>query len=118
MSRASILSLLCSLAVLSACGTMPQSSVNTNLLGDPAPVTAATRTIVIDPGTTHASVIGGEVIRFMIGGQAFAWSFDGPINVTRVDLRRVAPAGMLTHDVVVYVAPNPMYSGGDNDGGH
>ncbi|GAC1425235.1 MAG: hypothetical protein NVSMB6_25940 [Burkholderiaceae bacterium] len=103
--------------MLSACSTMDQSNVSVNLLGDPAPLTAATRTVVIEPGTTRTSVIGGEVIRFMVDGRAFAWSFDGPINVTRVDLRRVAPAGMLNQDVVVYVAPNPMYSGGDNDGG-
>lgn len=115
MFRTTVLPVLLSTLMLSACSSLNLSSVRTDLLGDPAPVTAAARTIAIGPDTAHVSVIGGEVIRFTVGEKAFAWSFDGPTDVTRVDLRRVAPAGMLNHDVVVYVAPNPMYSGGGDN---
>jgi hypothetical protein len=83
-----------------------------DLLGDPAPPTAAGRTIVITPNTRFVNVQGGEVVRFDVGGKSFAWSFDGSVVVTAFDLARVAPPGVLDHGVMAYVSPNPLYIGG------
>ena len=85
-----------------------------DLLGDPAPPTAAGRAIAIPPGTRYVNVQGGEVVRFDVGGnKSFAWSFSGSVVVTSFDLARVAPSGMLDHSVTVYVSPNPLYIGGE-----
>lgn len=93
------------------------SALNTSqplaLLGDPAAISAAERTIVIRPGTRHVNVTGGEIIRFDIGQQSFAWHFDGALNVTRLQLQQVAPAGVLDHPVIAYIRPNPFFIGGD-----
>lgn len=80
-----------------------------DLLGDPAPISASTRTIVISPTTRYVNVTGGETIRFIVGNQSFAWSFDGSTNVASFDLNRTAPAGLLDHKVTAYVAVNPLY---------
>lgn len=85
-----------------------------SLLGAPAPVEMAEKTIVIGPGTVHVNVTGGEVVRFVSGSKTFAWSFDGPLQVSSFDLLRVAPPGMLDHPVTAYVAPNPMFLGRDD----
>jgi hypothetical protein len=82
-----------------------------DLLGDPAPTTAAGRTIAITPDTRYVNVEGGEVVKFDVGGQSFAWSFDGPVNLMSFDLARVAPSGMLDHPVTAYISPNPLYIG-------
>jgi hypothetical protein len=100
-------------AVLSAgCATtFPPQPLK--LLGMAAPSEAAIKTIVLTPETAHVNVTGGEVIRFVAGNKTFAWSFDGPLQVSRVDLMRVAPPGFLDHPVIAYIAPNPMYIGRD-----
>lgn len=82
-----------------------------DLLGDPAPTTAAGRTIAITPDTKYVNVQGGEVVRFDVGGHSFAWCFDGPMDVLAFDLARVAPSGMLDHAITAYVSPNPLYIG-------
>ncbi|PFH10452.1 heavy-metal resistance protein CzcE [Collimonas sp. PA-H2] len=88
-----------------------------DLLGDPAVVTAATRTIVITPDTSYVNVTGGEIIRFVVGDKSFAWNFDGADYLEKFDLNQTAPPGMLDHKVIAYVAANPLYSGG-GDGHH
>ncbi|MFZ6773592.1 CzcE family metal-binding protein [Undibacterium sp. SXout7W] len=84
-----------------------QTPADLSLLGDSAPVTAATRTIVLTPSTTFVNVTGGETIKFIVGEKSFAWNFDGPVS--SFDLKRVAPANMLEQTLKVYVAPNPTY---------
>lgn len=101
---------------VSGCSTF-SAPQRIDLLGTAIPATAAQRVIVIDPQTQYVNVIGGEIIAFTVGDQVFGWSFNGPVTVTRFDLRLIAPAGMLTHPVLAYVAPDPMYLGGNNDGG-
>lgn len=88
-----------------------------DLLGDPAVVTAATRTIVITPETSYINVTGGEIIKFVVGDKSFAWNFDGADYLEKFDLNQTAPPGMLDHRVIAYVAANPLYSGG-GDGHH
>ncbi len=97
-------------ALTAACATpFPQQPVS--LLGIAAPANMASKTIVLTPGMTHVNVTGGEVVQFVSGGKTFAWSFDGPLEVSSFDLMRVAPPGVLDHPVMAYIAPNPMYRG-------
>ena len=58
-----------------------------------------------------SDVEGGETILFDIGGKIFGWNFSGPLTVTSFNLRQVMPAGLLDHDVKVYIKANPNYRG-------
>ena len=77
----------------------------THLLGSPAGLSQATRTIVIAPGTKHVNVTQDDIVKFAANGREFAFKFDGP-SVSSFDLQRVAPAGVLDRPVIAYVAPN------------
>jgi photosystem II stability/assembly factor-like uncharacterized protein len=64
-------------AILSvACASPSSNSVPANYLGEPAWPFAATRTIVVEPGTRWVNVTGGDIVKFMAGGKTFAWNFD------------------------------------------
>ena len=84
-------------------------SKNIELLGDPAPLSAAQRTIVITPEAKYVSVTGGEIVKFVVGQQSFAWQFDVALTVSALDLNLVAPVGVLTQKIIAYVTPDPMY---------
>ena len=86
-----------------------------DFLGDPAPINLATKSIVIRPDTKWVNVTGGDTVRFDAGGKSFAWTFNVARGVHAFELNRVAPPGMLDHQVVAYVAPDPRYIGGGND---
>ncbi|RZI41493.1 hypothetical protein EGT07_18095 [Herbaspirillum sp. HC18] len=102
------------IALLSACAhSSPERPAK--LLGDPAPVEAATKTIVLQPGTRWVNVTGGDIVKFVAGDKAFGWAFNVGSSVTSFDLSRVAPPGILNHPVMAYVAPDPRYIGGDGD---
>jgi len=75
-----------------------------DMLGKPAPLSAAQRTIVINPGTKWITVERGEVVRFEANNQEFAWTFDAMSS--SFDMNRIAPAGALDRKLVVYVWPN------------
>lgn len=79
------------------------------LLGDPAPATMSARTIVLHTDTKYVNVVGGNTVKFDVGGQSFAWTFDVPVTITSFDLNQVAPNGVLDHPVRVYVETNPRY---------
>lgn len=100
-----LLALTLSLPALSSMAAPPP----VELLGDPAPTATPARTITITPDTKYVNVEGGEVVKFVIGGQTFAWDFDSN-RVDAFDLNRVTPAGMLDHKVTAYVSPNPLYA--------
>lgn len=85
-------------------------------LGDAAPLAAATKTMAIRPDTKWVNVTGGDTVKFVVGDKAFAWAFNVASTVRSFDLRRVAPTGMLDHQVEAYVAPDPRYLGGDGTG--
>lgn len=87
-----------------------------DLLGDPAPLTAATRTILIASDTAYVNVTGGEVVKFVVGDKSFAWNFDAEQYLGHFDLSQVAPPGVLDHSVSAYVSPNPLYSGAGGGG--
>lgn len=82
-----------------------------DLLGAPAPVTAAIRTIVITPETQWVNVEGGEIVRFIVGNQMFAWNFIG-WGIDSFELNRVAPPGLLKHKIIAYVSPDPRFRDG------
>ncbi len=100
------------LAVLASSLALPPAAAEQriDLLGDrvAAPVG---RPVRIGAATRYVNVEGGEIVRFDVNGKSFSWSFSGPPTVTSFDLMRIAPAGMLDHAVIVYIAPNPNYSG-------
>lgn len=103
--------LLSAVALLSACALQsPEWPVA--FLGDPAPVTVATKAIAIRPDTRWVNVTGGDIVRFDAGGKSFAWVFNVARGVHSFDLNRVAPPGMLNHRVIAYVAPDPRYIDG------
>jgi hypothetical protein len=98
--------------LLSACN-LPSGAagIRQDLLGDSAPPEASSRSIMIAPDTRYVHVEGGEIIRFVAGEKTFGWNFSGPLTVSSFDLQRVAPAGVLDHQVNVIIAPNPRYMG-------
>jgi hypothetical protein len=82
----------------------------TALIGAPAAEQPAVqRTIAITPDTQFVNVTSGETVRFVLGARSFAWSFQSGPTVSAFDLNLIAPPGMLTHPVKVYVAANPTY---------
>lgn len=87
------------------------AEIRQDLLGDAAPADAAARSVTIRPDTRYVHVEGGEIIRFIVGDKTFGWNFNGPLTVSSYDLRRVAPEGVLDHEVRVIIAPNPRYMG-------
>jgi hypothetical protein len=103
------------LALLASCASRPHVYSRIDLLGDPAPVAGATETIVISPDTKWVNVTGGDTVKFVVGDKEFAWNFSGPVSISSFALNQVAPTGILQREVVVYVAPDPRYIGGDGD---
>ncbi len=75
-----------------------------DLVGRPAPLTAAQRTIPINPGTKWVTVERGEVVKFVAKGQEFAWAFDA--MASSFDLEEIAPAGTVDRKLMVYIWPN------------
>jgi hypothetical protein len=98
------------LTMLTACMSATAVTPRADLLGTPVPPAAATRTVALTPGTHYVNVTGGDVVRFVGGGQEFAWSFDTSPIVQVFELNQVAPAGALGQQVRVYIAPDPRYS--------
>ncbi|RJG08064.1 hypothetical protein D3870_13390 [Noviherbaspirillum cavernae] len=113
-SKFSLLTVI--VASLLATSIAPVSAMEppVKLLGDPAPASSGTRTIVITPDTRHVNVTGGEVVNFAVGDKMFTWSFFVAAGISSFDLNRIAPPGMLDHVVTAYVARDPRYIGGGN----
>lgn len=105
----------CAVAVLCACAQF-NAEPALSFLGDPAPDAAATQTIEIRPDTKWVNVTGGEIVKFVVDGKSFSWAFNVGTGVSRFDLSRVAPPGVLSRPVFVYLAPDPRYIGGRDDG--
>jgi hypothetical protein len=109
-TKSFIPAVLASMLSLSAFSSIAATN-NTNLLGDPAPATAADQTITINPDTKYVNVQGGQIVNFDVNGKTFTWNFDGSENIQSFDLNRVVPSGLLDHTVTAYVSPNPLYLG-------
>jgi hypothetical protein len=85
------------------------AEVPTRLLGDVVSANQATRTIQITAATRYVNVKRGETVRFVDNGRQFTYFFDGASGESSFDLRQVAPAGMLDHQVTAYVEIDPMF---------
>lgn len=96
------------LAPLAAMAHQGQMHVNP-AFGSAAPAPAATRTVVISAATKAVNVDKGDVVTFELDGKTFTWQFDTLRDNERFELSAIAPEGVNTHGVRVYVAPNPLY---------
>ena len=92
------------LTLLAASLPATASVTEGDMLGKPAQVSAAQRTVSIDPKTRWITVERGEVVKFVANGQEFAWAFNGMSS--SFDLNRIAPSGTLDRNLKVYVWPN------------
>jgi len=92
------------LTLLAASLPVTASVTEADMLGKPAQVSDAQRTISIDPKTRWITVERGEVVKFVANGQEFAWAFNGMSS--SFDLNRIAPSGTLDRNLKVYVWPN------------
>jgi hypothetical protein len=98
-------------ALMAAAAGLPLTATaasHLDLMGNPEPLSSATRTITITPATKYVNVVEGETVQFVAGNKAFAWDFSNP-NIWAVKLNRVAPAGALDHEVIAYVGRNPLH---------
>jgi hypothetical protein len=66
---------------------------------------AADMTVTITAKTKVVNVFENDTVLFKVGEAQFALKFDG--NSVRYNLETLAPPGVLTHRVTVYVSPNP-----------
>jgi hypothetical protein len=66
---------------------------------------AADKAVTITAKTRKVNVFESETVLFKVGDKQFALKFDG--DGVSYNLETLAPAGVLTHRVIVYVAPNP-----------
>ena len=91
--------------ILSAASLAASATVtNADMLGNATQLSAAQRTITIDPKTRWITVERGEVVKFVANGQEFAWAFNGMSS--SFALNRIAPTGALNRGLKVYVWPN------------
>jgi hypothetical protein len=97
--------------ILSGCAAPP--ALRLDLLGMPVSGTPALsssqRTVTITADTRFVNVTSGETVRFIAGTRSFTWNFQTGATIDKFDLNLVAPPGMLTRAITVYVAPNPLY---------
>jgi len=102
-------------ALCAACASPTKSTAGLGQLGEPAPVSAATRQVSIGPDTRYVDVKDDETVKFVVGDKSFAWKFDGSPDGYAFDLQRIAPPALFAHSVEANVAPNPMYVGGPGE---
>ncbi|MGK5033055.1 CzcE family metal-binding protein [Janthinobacterium sp. MDT1-19] len=78
--------------------------------GSAAPAPSATCTITISSATKYVNVTQGDVVKFDVDGKTFTWQFDTLRTKASFDFSAIAPSGVNTHGVRVYVAANPIYA--------
>jgi Heavy-metal resistance protein CzcE len=99
--------LLIAIAMTLGIVNLPAIAFTPSLMGEVVPLSGAARTIQIDAKTKYVNVTAHETVKFEANGNAFAISFSDVLP--QFDLRLLAPAGVLDHRVIVYVAPDPLY---------
>jgi len=65
----------------------------------------ADKIVVITSKTKSVNVFEDSAVLFKVGDKAFVVKFDG--NNVMYNLRTLAPNGVVTHNVKIFVAPNP-----------
>jgi hypothetical protein len=63
-------------------------------------------TVVITAKTHVVNVHENDAVLFKVGTQQFAVKFDG--DAVKYNLATLAPKGLITRKITVFVAPNPM----------
>jgi len=111
-TRALILPLLASALLAAGCATASDAAKAKHSRADyGTPAVHAQRTIVVHDHTRHVNVTNGETVQFDVKGQRFAFAFNNWPNKDVVDLSVIAPDGVMTPNVRVYIAPDPMSRG-------
>lgn len=115
MKKTLLHSLLLAASIGAASIVVPAAAADQTLsfLGTAAPGgSPVDQVIVIKDGDRFVNVTSGSTVKFVIGQQSFIWTFDnGAQRIFAFDLNRIAPAGLLSHQVTTYVADNPLYHG-------
>ncbi len=75
------------------------------------------RTIYVGSNLQRLNVAYGETVRFVAESgnapeRSFTWRFDALPEGVSVDLSKLAPADFPSHNVRVFVSPDPLYAGG------
>jgi len=88
-----------------------------NAYGTSATSTPADRIVRLGPSSRRVNVAYGETVRFVTetgnaAERSFTWRFDVIPEGVSVDLSKVAPPDFPSHNVRVYVSPDPLYVGG------
>jgi len=82
------------------------------LNGDPLPADGPVDQVVkVDSNTRWVNVLQNESVRFVVGSTTFAWRF--PVDRAAVNLKDIAPSGVIDRDLYVYVAPDNLFTSGD-----
>lgn len=100
-------------AVLILSAVVATGASAAGLQGPTAGVSASAvdRTITVKPGAKYINVVNNETVAITVGDHTFSWHVDSFPNQTVFDLAQIAPEGVQTASVKVYVAPNPTYFG-------
>jgi hypothetical protein len=83
------------------------AATSARFIGEAAPLSAASRSVVIDGNTRWVNVTHGEIVKFVVNGNAFAVNFNGDFG-DNANLQRLAPEGMLDHGVNAIVEAGPF----------
>lgn len=78
-------------------------------LGQSANTGAAMRIVDLSTGSQSVNVKQGDIITFTAAGKSFTWQFDTLRPDTNFKLADIAPKDFDTRNVMVYVAPHPLY---------
>ena len=111
-TRALILPLFASALLAAGCATASDVAKAKHSRADyGTPAVHAHRSIVVNDRTRHINVTNGETVQFDVNGQRFAFAFNNWPNKEIVDLSVIAPDGVTTPNIRVYIAPDPMSRG-------
>ncbi len=85
--------------------------------GTPSTAPTVDRTLHVGSNSQKINVAYGETVRFVAESgngpeRSFTWRFDALPEGVSVDLSKLAPADFPSHNVRVFVSPDPLYAGG------
>lgn len=98
-------------AILAAAGAAHAASDQRAEYGMAAGTALADRVITVDTDTKWVNVNNGDTVAFNVNGKTFTWHFSTLRNESQLKLMNIAPEGVDTGKVVVYVGSNPLYRG-------
>jgi len=94
------------LAIVSACAPLTPAK-SAAILGSPAPVSTASRTITLAPGMKCVNVNSGETLAFKAGSRTVAWTFLQSSHGTSSQMRTIFPDVPEASGIKVYVSVHP-----------